>query len=62
MTGKLLTVKEVADRLAVSESTVFRLLRSGKLRPIKLGRALRFDEQDVAAFIEQQKAPPSPER
>ena len=34
---RLLTVGEVADRLRLSEETVRRFLRSGKLRGVRLG-------------------------
>lgn len=56
MAGKLLTVKEVAARLTISESSVYRLLKAGDLPSIKIGGALRFDEQDVEAYIERCKA------
>lgn len=51
---KLLTDKEVAERLGASQATVRRLVMSGSLpRPIKLGRLTRFRLSEVLKFIEQ---------
>ena len=36
-TRKLLRVDEVADQLAVSTSSVYRLIQSGEIRSVKLG-------------------------
>lgn len=55
MAGKLLIVKETAARLSVSESTIYRLMKKGELRPIKIGGSLRFDELDLEAYIQQAK-------
>lgn len=49
---KLLTAKEVAEALKVSTNAVYRWAREGKLACVVLaGRAVRFDEAAVAAFI-----------
>jgi excisionase family DNA binding protein len=48
----LLTAKEAGERLRISESTVFRLLRGRQLKGIKIGRALRFTEAELRDFIE----------
>lgn len=55
MTGKLLTIKEVAERLSVSEPTIYRLINRGELPTVKIGRALRFDEADIEAYIRKAK-------
>lgn len=47
---QLLTVQNVADLLAVSATTVYRLKRRGELPFVKVGGSLRFRAQDVAAF------------
>lgn len=51
MTDNLLTIQQVMDRLKLGRSTVYRLIDAGKLRPVKIGKALRFREQDIQAFI-----------
>src|SRR5436305_5183315 len=45
---QLLTVSQAADLLAVSESTLRRLLRSGRLRHVRLGRMIRVPAAEVA--------------
>jgi predicted DNA-binding transcriptional regulator AlpA len=52
-TGSLMTLGEVAARLAVSQMTVHRL----PLTSIRLGRSLRFDPQDLIQFIQRSKEP-----
>ena len=49
---KLLTVKEVADILNVTEQTVYNLTSKGKLNPTKVGRAVRIKEQELNRFID----------
>ena len=47
---RLLTPNEVAEILGVSARTVRRLVSSGQLRPIYVGRLPRFTEQEVEAY------------
>ena len=60
--ARLLTSKEVADLLRVSEKHVSRLRNLG-LPSLKLGRTVRFREEDLMAFIDQAtySAPTGPE-
>jgi len=51
----LLTKKDVMRIFVVTERTVNRLMETGKLPYIKLGRAVRFDPKDVQSLIERQK-------
>jgi excisionase family DNA binding protein len=48
----LFTSKEAAERLHVSRSTVWKLVREGKLTPVKIGSSTRFDPMDLDALIE----------
>jgi excisionase family DNA binding protein len=49
----LLTVAQIAELLAVSESLIYRLASEGKLRCYRLGRgALRFSESEVARYLD----------
>jgi excisionase family DNA binding protein len=48
---KLLTAKEVADRLSISRVTLWRLARDGKIEAHRIGKQLRFDREEVEAFI-----------
>lgn len=49
----LLTVEQVADRLACSTSFVRREAKSGRLRFYKLGRgAIRFSEAQIQEYLD----------
>jgi len=45
------TVKEVAGLLRVGHLLVYRLLRSGKLQAIKVGKSWRITPESVAAYL-----------
>ncbi|WP_366146598.1 helix-turn-helix domain-containing protein [uncultured Pseudokineococcus sp.] len=49
--GDLLTVAEVADALRVSRMTVYRLVHSGELPAVRVGRSYRVPEGAAAAFL-----------
>ena len=49
---RLLTLAEVAGFLRVSPKTVRRLVASGRLRCVRLGRVLRFQLADLFRFVE----------
>ncbi len=48
----LLTAREVAEAMRVSTMTVYRLIKSGELRAIRVGKHLRIRESDVASYLE----------
>ena len=51
--GRLLNVRQAAERLACSRSVVFALLRQNRLSRVKLGaRSTRIPEDSVAALAE----------
>ncbi|MGA9883182.1 MAG: helix-turn-helix domain-containing protein [Candidatus Acidiferrales bacterium] len=54
--GKLLKAIEVAARLAVSEKMIYKLAKLGRLPAVRFGSAVRFDEDDVEAFITASKS------
>jgi excisionase family DNA binding protein len=51
--GRFLTVAEVARQLRVSNMTVYRLVKSGQLRAVRVGRGYRLLEEDVRKYLEQ---------
>ena len=60
LTGRLLKVQEVADRLGLSSRSVQSLIAARRLRVVRLSpRAIRVSEGDVNAFI-QAAAGPAP--
>ncbi|MBA2497848.1 MAG: helix-turn-helix domain-containing protein [Acidimicrobiia bacterium] len=48
---QLLTVGEVATMLRVSNMTVYRLVQSGELRALKIGKSYRLRDDDVDAYL-----------
>jgi excisionase family DNA binding protein len=50
----LLTVREVADAMRVSTMTVYRLIRSGALPAIRVGKHFRIRARDLDTFLELQ--------
>jgi excisionase family DNA binding protein len=52
----MLTVKEVANKLRVTEATVRNYIRKGEINAIKFGpRLIRMREEDVNDFIEKRQ-------
>jgi excisionase family DNA binding protein len=49
---KFLTVAEVASIMRVSKMTVYRLVHSGELEAIRVGRSFRVPEQAVHHYLE----------
>lgn len=46
-----LSTQEVAEMLHVSKSTIYDLIRRGEIHSYKIGRKVRFTQQDVDAYI-----------
>jgi excisionase family DNA binding protein len=51
-TGRLFTVAEVAEVMRVSNMTVYRLIRSGELPALQVGKGYRIFEADLERFLE----------
>ena len=49
--SRLLTVQEVADQLRVSTMTVYRLIKGGELRAMRVGKSYRLRDEDVDAYL-----------
>lgn len=49
---QLLTSKDVAKWLNISERSVTRLVEAGELRAHRIGGVLRYDPEDVRRYIE----------
>jgi excisionase family DNA binding protein len=48
---KLLTVEEIATVMRVSKMTVYRLIHSGELDAIRIGRSFRVAERTVSGYL-----------
>lgn len=50
---KFLTVVEVAKTMRVSKMTVYRLIHSGELPAVRVGRSFRVTQEAVQEYLEQ---------
>ena len=50
--AEYLAVKDVAKMLLVSERTVFRWIRLGRIHPARIGRTLRFEKSRLLIQLE----------
>ncbi len=51
----LLTYKETAELLQVSDRTVFTLVKTGQLKAVRFGQTVRIDSRDLEDFIQKAK-------
>lgn len=51
----LLTVREAAETLSLSEATVWRLLERGDIPSVKIGRSRRIKTDDLRAYVNSPK-------
>jgi excisionase family DNA binding protein len=49
--NQLLTAREVAELLRLPVSTVYELARTGRLPYLRIGRAMRFSQQDLEQHL-----------
>ncbi len=54
MAKDILTVKEVAEYLQVTERTLYRLAQDGKIPAFKVGNSWRFRREDLDRWIRDQ--------
>lgn len=52
---KMLKAKDVMQMLNISRPTIYRLAESGELPAIRVGRGLRFREEDMVEYLERQR-------
>ena len=51
MWNKMYSIKQVAEKLKISEATVRRLIKSQKLAFYKIGQQLRISDADLNKYI-----------
>jgi excisionase family DNA binding protein len=54
---KLFNVKEAAKELAISPWTVRAYIRNGRLRPVRIGRLVRLEQEELENFVAQARVP-----
>ena len=52
--GEILTIKQVASYLKVTERTIYRLAAAKKIPAFKVGGTWRFSRADIDSWIKQQ--------
>jgi excisionase family DNA binding protein len=57
---QLLTIADVARLLGISRGSVYALIRSGELVPIRVGERSRFQPVDVRGYLERHRAEAGP--
>jgi excisionase family DNA binding protein len=54
---RLLDINDITDLLKISRSSAYRLVDSGALRSVRIGRFRRVRIEDVVAFVDAHKIP-----
>jgi excisionase family DNA binding protein len=54
--GAILTIKDVADYLKVTERTIYRLAAAKQIPAFKVGGSWRFAQTDIDEWIKQQSS------
>jgi len=62
MLAETYTIEQLQKILKLSERTILRLLKDGKLTGFKAGRGWRFQESDINAYIQAQRIEAEKER
>jgi excisionase family DNA binding protein len=53
---KLLSIRDAAKALAISERTLYTLTQEGRIKAVRISsRAVRYDMRDLSLFIETMK-------
>ena len=52
--GEILTIKQVAEYLKVTERTIYRLAAAKKIPAFKVGGTWRFSNAEITEWIQQQ--------
>jgi excisionase family DNA binding protein len=60
VTGRLVDAAAIAERLSVPKSWILESARSGAMPCVRLGRYVRFDEEDVDRWLESCRQPGRP--
>ncbi|HEY7119681.1 MAG TPA: helix-turn-helix domain-containing protein [Tepidisphaeraceae bacterium] len=53
---QLLRPREVSQRLGLSRAMTYRLIESGELKAIRIGKSIRVDVAEVARFVNERRS------
>ena len=54
----LVTVREAAEALAISERTLWTLTNAGAIKAVRIGRAVRYARSDLQGYIDRMRREP----
>lgn len=54
MNENYLTAEEVAKILKIHRETIYKYVKLGKLKPFRVGNALRFTQEQITTFLNTQ--------
>ncbi|MCB8978266.1 MAG: helix-turn-helix domain-containing protein, partial [Ardenticatenaceae bacterium] len=57
---ELLTTRQVQAHLQVDRTTIYRMLKDGRLQGVRIGQHWRFPRSSVEAMLAESSAPPTP--
>jgi excisionase family DNA binding protein len=60
--NELFTIREVADKLKISVSSVYRYVETGRFPHIKIGTNIRFTQEHITAFLADNPSSIKPEK
>jgi excisionase family DNA binding protein len=52
---RLLTTSETMQYLSIGKTKLFKLIKDGRLNPVRIDSNLRFDKEDLDEFIRRSK-------
>lgn len=52
---KLYTIKETAELLRITETTLYKFMKNEEIKPIKIGSRTLFSESVIQSFIDSKK-------
>ena len=52
----VLTIEQAAEQLSVSRTTVYQLIRSGAIKPVRFGTSVRIAFDELRRFVKERQA------
>jgi len=57
MPERLLKIREAAELLGMSENFLYKLVEGQQMPHVRVGRSVRFDPQELSAWIDERRRP-----
>ena len=59
---RLLSIKEVIEILNISRATLYRMIDAGEIKAYKIGKGVRFKQEEIEEYINSRHIKPKKER